>query len=212
MADEDVINHVCELWGTRLWIFKLKNPRYKPVHRTELVGGSAVAMMQILQPHLSSRRQTQIDEAVATYQPLRSIKHKRFYVAPDGAEEFERYWLAGLLEGEAYFGLHPTSKHNVTPIVELNTVDHDVILRVQGILRDRYAISVNLHTRPPRQEGYQPQYHLACYGDAARAVMADIEPLMGTRRRQRIAELLGPAVQPRLLREAGPCYDVRRAA
>jgi hypothetical protein len=43
----------------------------------------------------------------------------------------------------------------------------------EAILCDRYAIGVNLHARPPRQEGYQPQYHLACFGDAARDVMAD---------------------------------------
>jgi hypothetical protein len=117
-----------------------------------------------------------------------------------------------LLEGEAYFGLHPASKHSVSPVVELNSVDQDVILRVQSILRERYAISVNLHTRPPRQEGYQPQYHLACLGNAARVVMADIEPLMGARRRERIAELLGPATQPRLMREASACYDIGMAA
>jgi hypothetical protein len=97
-------------------------------------------------------------------------------------------------------------------MLETQSVDHDVMLHVQGILRDRYAIGVNLHARPPRQAGYQPQHHLACYGDAARAVMADVAALMGERRSQRIAELLGPAEQPRLIREAGPCYDVRRAA
>jgi hypothetical protein len=78
MTDEDVIIRVCELWGTRLWTLKVKEPRYKPAHRTELVGGSAVAMMLILRPHLCARRQDQIDDAMATYQPLRSIKHKNF--------------------------------------------------------------------------------------------------------------------------------------
>jgi hypothetical protein len=209
MTDEDVINHVCELWGTRLWTLKVTEPRYKPAHRTELVGGSAVAMMTLLRSHLSARRQAQIDEAVATYQPLRCIKHKRFCVALDGVDEFDRHWLSGFLEGEGSFGF---SKSANGPMLEVQSVDYDVMFRVQRILRERYAISVNLHTRPPRREGYQPQYHLACYGDAARAIMADIEPLMGERRRLRIAELLGPAVQPRLISESRPCYDVRMAA
>jgi hypothetical protein len=100
----------------------------------------------------------------------------------------------------------------VTPVVELNTVDHDVILRAQRIYRERHGVSVNVHTRPPRHAGYQPQFHLACFGPAARAVMADLEPLMGERRRGRIAGLLGPAVQLRLIREARPCYDVAVAA
>lgn len=211
MTDEDVIRRVGELWGTHVWLIKQKNPRYKDSYRTELVGGSSVAMMLLLRPHLCTRRQTQIDDAIATFQPLRAIKHKSYVISPEGEEEFEHYWLAGLLEGEASFGINPTSTHTIRPIVELNTVDHDVILRVQHVYRERYGISVNVHLRPPRQEGYQAQYHLACHGPAARVIMADLEPLMGRRRRERIAALLGPAVQPRLIEEAGPCYDVRGA-
>lgn len=212
MTDEDIIRRVCELWGTRVWLIKARNPRHKPVYRTELVGGSAVAMMALLRPHLCARRQAQIDAAVATFQPLRSIKHKTYIVSPEGADEFDRHWLAGLLEGEAYFGMHPASRTCLTPVVELNSVDHEVILRVQGIYRGRYGIAVNVHTRPPRHAGYQPQYHLACFGPAARAVMADLEPLMGERRRERIAGLLGPGAQLRLIGEARACYDVRVAA
>lgn len=212
MTDRDVIEHVCQLWGTRVYTSVPKVERYKQVFATELVGGSAVAMMALLRPHLCARRQSQIDEAVATFQPLRAIKHKTYVVTPDGADEFDRHWLAGLLEGEASFGLHPTSKRSVTPVVELNSVDRDVILRVQRIYHERYGVAVNIHLRPPRQEGYQPQHHLACFGPAARAVMADLEPLMGGRRRERIAGLLGPAVQQRLLGEPRACYDVRVAA
>jgi hypothetical protein len=209
MTDEDVISRVCKLWGTRLWTLKVTESRYKIPYRTELVGGSAVAMMTLLRPHLSARRQTQIDEAVATYQPLRSIKHKRFYITADCAEEFDRYWFAGFLEGEGSFGF---SKSANGPIVETQSVDYDVMLRLQSLLRVRYAIRVNLHARPPRHEGYQPQYHLACLGDAARAVMADVAPLMGERRRGRIAELLGAGAEPRLIREAAACYHIRLAA
>lgn len=212
MADEDVVRRVCELWGTRLWTFRLKNPRYKPVHRTELVGGSAVSMMSLLRPHLCSRRQAQIDEAMVTYQPLRSIRHKRFHLSADGAEEFDRYWLAGLLEGEAYFGLNTTSKHSVSPLVELNSVDCEVIERVHRLYAGRYGVSVKIHMRPPRRPGHRPQYHIACFGFGARAIVADVEPLMGQRRRERIAALLGPAVQRPLIREARACYALSTLA
>jgi hypothetical protein len=212
MTDRDVVEHVCELWGTRLWTTVPKVERFKTVFHTELVGGSAVAMMAVLRPHLCARRQDQIDDAVATFQPLRSIKHKSYLVSPNGAEEFDRYWLAGLLEGEAYFGLHPASKNSLTPVVELNTVDHDVILRVQRVYRERYGIAVNVHVRPPRQQGYQPQYHLACFGPSARRVMRDLAPLLGERRRARLAELLDDGPQLRLLGEARTCYDFRVAA
>lgn len=207
MTDRDIIERVCELWGTRLYTHIPKVKRYKPVFRTELVGGSAVAMMALLRPHMGVRRQVQIDEATATYMPLRSIKHKTFQLLSDGAEEFERYWLAGLLEGEGCF---TTNSKNI--LLELNSVDHDVMLRVQRNYAVCYGARVNVNTRPPRQPGYQPQYHLACFGPAARAVMADIEPLMGQRRRGRIAELLGPAVQTMLLREARAHYGLRWAA
>jgi hypothetical protein len=210
MCDEDVIRRVADLWGTRVWTIQLKNPRHKPVYRTELVGGSAVALMALLRPHLSQRRQVQIDEAIVTYQPLRSIRHKQFHLAPDGADEFDRYWLAGLLEGEGSFGFNPAA--TPSPRIELNTVDHDVILRVQRILRERYGAAVNIHERPPRHAGYQPQFHIAVYGDAARALGADIEPIMGERRQARLAELLGPCRQRRLIGEPRACYDVRRAA
>jgi hypothetical protein len=207
MTDRDVVERVCELWGTRVYTHIPKVQRFKQVFRTELVGGSAVAMMALLRPHLCARRQAQIDEATATFQPLRLIKHKRFFVTDEGAPEFERYWLAGLLEGEGAF-----THNRGAPMVELNTVDHDVILRVQRVYAGRYGVQVNVHVRAPRRAGYQPQFHLAIYGDAARAVMADVEPLMGERRRGRIAELLGPFVQRRLIGEARACYDVRRAA
>jgi hypothetical protein len=149
MTDEDVISRVCELWGTRLWTLKVTESRYKIPYRTELVGGSAVAMMLRLRPHLCIRRKDQIDDAIATYQPLRAIKHKSFHVTPDGAEEFDRCWLAGFLEGEGSFGF---SKSANGPIVETQSVDYDVMLRLQSLLRVRYAIRVNLHVRPPRQK------------------------------------------------------------
>jgi hypothetical protein len=182
------------------------------VYRTELVGGSAVALMALLRPHMSARRQAQIDASIATYAPLRAIKHKSFHLSVEGAEEFDRYWLAGLLEGEAYFGLNTAATLSPSPMLELNTVDADVILRVQRIYRERYTVGVKIHERPPRRAGYQPQLHIALYGDAARAVMAGIAPLMGLRRGGRIAALAGDYAQLRLLSEARACYDVRRAA
>lgn len=205
MVDKDVIQHVCDLWGTRLYHIAVKDPRHQAVFRTELVGGSAVALMRLLRPEMSQRRQAQIDAAIASYQPLRSIRHKTYTLLPRGKAERERYWLAGYLEGEGAF-----THNRGSPMVEVNTVDADIIERVQSIWMTRYYIVVNIHTRPPRQEGYQRQYHLACYGNAARAVMADVAPLLGARRRARIAELIGAAAGG--LREAGVYYELCRAA
>jgi hypothetical protein len=212
MTDRDIVERVCDLWGTGISTHIPKVARFKQVYRTELVGGSAVALMALLRPHMSARRQAQIDQSVATYSPLRLIKHKTFHLSPEGCDEFDRYWLAGLLEGEAYFGLNAAATLNPSPMLELNTVDADVILRVQRIYRERYGAGVRVHERPPRRAGYQPQLHIAVYGNAARAIMGDIAPLMGARRGERIAALAGEYGQLRLLSEARACYDVRRAA
>ena len=212
MTDQDIIERVVEMTGTRIWIHEWEIERYRTVYHTELVGGSAVALMNLFRPEMSARRQIQIDRAIATFQPKRSIRHKTYTVLPIGEEERDRYWLAGFLEGEVYFGQNKAATLTISPLVEVNTVDADVIARVDSIWRSRYGIGVNIHIRPPRQLGYQPQYHLACFGPAARAVMADIEPLMGQRRRGRIAKLLGPAVQTTLLREVRAYYGLRWAA
>ncbi len=191
--------------GTRLYHISVKDPRHQPVFRSELVGGSAVALMRLLRPWMSLRRQSQIDVAVESYRPLRVVRHKSYRLLPEGAGYFDRYWLAGYLEGEAAF-----THNRGVPMVEVNTVDADVIERVRDTWLKRYEVGVNIHTRPPRKEGYQPQYHVACYGDAARAVIADVAPLLGARRRARVAELLG--ARQGGVREAGACYDMRRAA
>lgn len=204
MVDEDVIQRVCNLLGTRMYHIAVKDPRHQPVYRTELVGGSAVAMMRLLRWWMSERRQLQIDQAIASYQPLRTVRHKRYELLPEGAGYFERYWHAGYLEGEGAF-----THNRGSPMVEVNSVDADVIERVRRIWAGRYDAVVNIHTRPPRQEGYQPQYHLACYGEAARALMTDVAPLLGARRRARVDELLGA---PRGLREGSVWYDLAVAA
>lgn len=212
MADEDIVQRVCDLWGTRLYNVEVKNPKHRPVFRTELVGGSAVSLMKALRPWMGLRRQSQIDEAVASYTPLRIVKHKRFALVPAGFEEFARYWLAGYLEGEGSFGCSYANTPNPSPLIEVSSVDADVIEHVHRVWIQRYDVGVNIHVRPPRREGYQRQYHLAAHGVAARAIMADIAPLLGARRQARIAEVLGVGGGPRRAAEARGWYDVRRAA
>lgn len=200
MVDEDVIERICALWGSRLYRMGHKNLQHKPVFRTELVGGSAVALMKLLRYWMGERRQQQIDHAIASYQPLRIVKHKQYYLLPTGAGLMQQYWHAGYLEGEGSF-----THNRGVPMVEVNTIDHDVIERVRHIWISRYEFAARIHHRPPRKEGYQLQYHIACYGDIARTLMRDVVPLMGQRRTGRIMELL--ALPRRSLREEAAWYD-----
>jgi LAGLIDADG-like domain len=209
MTDRDIIARVADLIGTRVYTHKISK-HYRQAFRTELVGGSAVALMELLRPVLSERRQTQIDAAVATYQPLRLVKHKSFLIAPVGEQEAERYWLAGYLEGEAYFGQNKTARLRISPIVEVNTTDLDVALRVSTIWYKRYGVSISIYTRRARKAGYKPQYMVRAVGDDARWIIADIYGLLGARRRARIDDLLGGEGQRTGLREAASYYDVNR--
>lgn len=212
MTDQDVMERVVAMTGTRMSVYYWADDRYRPVYRTEIVGGSAVALMQLMRPQMSVRRQRQIDEALLTFQPKRRVRHKTYTIEPDDLDERDRYWLAALLEGEGSFGCSYANTPRPSPLIEVTTVDADVIQRVHGLWHHRYDVAVNIHVRPPRREGYQAQYHLAAHGAAARAIMADIAPIMGQRRRQRIAEVLGMGGEPRRAAESRAWYDVRRAA
>lgn len=114
-------------------------------------------------------------------------------------------WLAGLLEGEGTFVKGSPAKPR-RPVTAIGMVDRDIIERVCDLWGTR------LYTHIPKVERYKQVYHIAVYGDAARAIMGDIAPLMGARRGERIAALAGEYGQLRLLSEARACYDVRRAA
>ncbi len=79
MTDRDIIERVCELWGTRLYTHIPKVKRYKPVFRTELVGGSAVAMMALLSPHMGERRRGRIAELIGPAVQTALLREARSY-------------------------------------------------------------------------------------------------------------------------------------
>lgn len=92
----------------------------------------------------------------------------------------EIYWLAGLLEGEGWF-----SMTNGYVQIGVKMTDLDTIMRARDIMNPGGHIQV-YKANPPRQA----QYALSLYGVTAAQWMMTIYPLMGVRRKARIAQLL----------------------
>jgi hypothetical protein len=90
------------------------------------------------------------------------------------------YWIAGLLEGEGYFGLASYQRTNSTPNVAVNMTDCDIIERIASIWGVQ---SVRLK---PRQAHWNDTYLAKLRGTRANEFMQLIFPIMGQRRQTQI--------------------------
>ncbi len=96
-------------------------------------------------------------------------------------QESELYWLAGLLEGEAYF--HPkTDKVSVGIAIEMT--DEDIIQRVCKLIGNTYC------KVKKREIHHKQAYKTTIRGRRAFELMLIIQPIMGERRKQRIQECI----------------------
>ncbi len=101
--------------------------------------------------------------------------------------EADRQWLAGYLEGEGSF-LRPTPSSPNRCIVQVAATDEDVIARVAAMWGQTY------HRSDPKPGIWKPNYRVQIRGHAAAALMEQLRPLMGERRRQQIdAAMAGQA-------------------
>jgi len=69
MTDEDVVRRVAEMFGRRVGCWQPRERRWLPTYLVRITGSKAVAWMTALRPLMGNRRQLQIDQAVASYQP-----------------------------------------------------------------------------------------------------------------------------------------------
>lgn len=94
-------------------------------------------------------------------------------------------WMAGLLEGEGYFGggRKGEGKNRDSFVIALTMTDEDVIARAATLLDCKYF---------PRKlvKGWKPAYMLQVGGRRAAAWMMTLYPFMGMRRKARIHEAL----------------------
>lgn len=94
------------------------------------------------------------------------------------------YWVAGILEGEAHFGVTNAGTH---PIIQLMMTDRDVVARVRDLL-NKEAVVKWLEDR--RKTNYKDLYRISIHGHHARGWLMTIYPLMSKRRQQKIRELI----------------------
>ena len=98
-------------------------------------------------------------------------------------------WLAGLLEGEGWFGAknmpkdgtHPTVR--IYPAISLGTTDKDVAERAAHFL----GASVR---SAKRIKNYKQVYKVQRVGKVAAGWMMTLYPLLGDRRKRRIYDVL----------------------
>lgn len=99
-------------------------------------------------------------------------------------------WLAGILEGEGYFGFNGSGR---TPSIQVSMTDEDVILRLANLFERIIGKRVNVQTNDRftrLNEKWQIQFKVVVNGDSARMVMLLVINDMGYRRRQRMWQVL----------------------
>jgi hypothetical protein len=69
MTDEDVIVRVGRIFGRKPYEARPRNPRWQASYQGRVTGGGAVRWMTLLRPLMGTRRQAQIDRALASYDP-----------------------------------------------------------------------------------------------------------------------------------------------
>lgn len=121
-------------------------------------------------------------------------------------------WLAGLLEGEGYFGMITNrvgGKAYRYPRVGVTMTDEDVVAKVAALFRLKcYKIAPNGHPTSKKM-----QYRAIITGWAAAEWMRRLYPLLGSRRQGQIAQVLAEydAQEPTQKRRSRSCSEAAAA-
>ena len=102
-------------------------------------------------------------------------------------DDYQLAWLAGLLEGEGYFGIIRSKSNGKTyryARIGISMTDRDVVARVAALL-DASVASVK-----PSGVSRLPQFRAVLVGQKAVTLMCAMYPLMGERRRRQIEKVL----------------------
>lgn len=92
------------------------------------------------------------------------------------------YWMAGLLEGEGYFGNHKPAS---TPVIQLAMCDGDVIDKFHRLVK---ATNPVRHTMP--RKARRKVHIVALTGPRAVGLMMTVYSLMGQRRKEKIRQVI----------------------
>lgn len=102
----------------------------------------------------------------------------------------DTYWLAGLLEGEGWFGVsrQPSAKNCrwMYPALAITSTDRDVLEHVKALVGAGSIVG----PLPTRKTTHTPTHFYKTAGKRAETIMGEILPLMHERRARRIQEVL----------------------
>ena len=96
----------------------------------------------------------------------------------------DKIWLAGLLEGEGYFGWHKRKHYYGQPIIGLTMTDEDVVQRAAKLM------NINVFELKRRTKLNKRAWRAQTFSNKAVPIMKAILPYMGARRTAKITELL----------------------
>jgi hypothetical protein len=69
MTDHDVMARLGRIFNRKVHVVRRRNPRWQTSYQVRVNGREAVRWMELLKPLMGSRRQAQIDRALASYAP-----------------------------------------------------------------------------------------------------------------------------------------------
>lgn len=105
----------------------------------------------------------------------------------------ELMWLAGLLEGEGYFGATGARGCDKRyAVVNLSMTDEDVVRRAAKLMES----SVNGPYQPRTRPHVRPHWVAKLTGRRAVALLHELLPHMGVRRADRIRSVLSEVTEP----------------
>jgi hypothetical protein len=69
MTDQDVMDRLGRVFARKVHVVRPRNVRWRTSYQVRVLGRDAVRWMTLLRPLMGSRRQAQIDRALASYAP-----------------------------------------------------------------------------------------------------------------------------------------------
>jgi hypothetical protein len=201
MTDRDVILQAANMFGNSVYRLPPQDG-LKQQWRASTSGTHAASWMQRLYPWLGSRRRGQITRVFSEYN--RASDFANF----SGESGESLYWLAGILEGEGFFGMITDwtgGKVYRYPRIGVGMTDKDVIDRISPIFGNK------THTipAPGNSHGYLTAYRAIIVGRSAAEWMRTLYPLMGQRRKHQIDTTLAEydAIEPTSVRRSRSCSE-----
>jgi len=101
--------------------------------------------------------------------------------------DFELGWLVGILEGEGCFTATNKGK---SPNIQLRMCDEDIVYRAAAMIERITGEPLNVYVEDKCSPGWASSVRFRLYGWKAKKIMRLLVKHMGTRRRQRIWQLL----------------------